>query len=69
MNRFWCKSAQVVSGQGHEAINFGVQKVKCQGHTKLKIDLEAWWSIILNPLGSVDLLVYTTCVFNAPAKG
>jgi len=29
-------------GQGHETIHFGDQEVKDQGHTRPKIDLEAW---------------------------
>jgi len=28
--------------QGHKTINFGGQEVKSQGHTRPKIDLEAW---------------------------
>ena len=36
-------------GQGHEVINFGGQEVKGQGHTRLKIHLEAWWTYHSQP--------------------
>jgi len=40
MNRFGCKLAQV--GQEHKRVNCGGEEVKGQGHTRPKIDLEAW---------------------------
>ena len=42
MNRFGCKLAQAVLGQGHETMYFGDQRVKGQGHRRPKLDLEAW---------------------------
>jgi len=30
------------NSQGHETVNFRAQKVKDQGHTRRKIDLDAW---------------------------
>jgi len=40
-------------GQGHEMMNFGNQEVKGQGHTRLKIDLEALEpGIILDSFGT-----------------
>jgi len=42
MNRFVTNRYKWSTGQGHETINFGVQEVRGQGHTTLKLDLEAW---------------------------
>jgi len=43
MNPFWCKSAQLIhGGRRHETVSFEDQEVKGQGHTRPKIDLEAW---------------------------
>ena len=46
----WCMVAQVV----HEVIDFGDQEVKVQGHTSLKIDLEASLS---TPVGRVGFII------------
>jgi len=45
-------------------INVWGQEVKGQGHTTPKLDLETWWSIILDPFPSVGFLVIIIIIFN-----
>ena len=42
MNRFQCKLAHVVPGQGYAMVIFGAHEVKGQGRRRPKLDLEAW---------------------------
>jgi len=44
MNRFWCKLAQLVHGEGGEMIYIRGQEVKGQGHKTPNFDLEASFS-------------------------
>ena len=57
MNQFWCKLAKVVRGAKAWNSQLWGQKVKGQGHTRLKIDSEAWRGIVLDSLWSSRFLV------------
>jgi len=48
LNRFWCKLAQLVHETRAGNGQLWGQEVKGQGHTRPRIDLEAWGDIILD---------------------